>query len=219
VIAGAAAVLVGTLIGFALLRIRPVAASAPTGIVIAWLTVRGVDNAVPGGGPPLLSSGHHLCFQSGNYRVAAMETYGPIDADEASAALASVRHSRTRVAWSGYPAWYWLTTGAALGAASYAMRLPAWQALAISAALALLLVMVAHAASRARGVCEGWTRSAMTHRDRVILSGPAAVVVLASAAAPRFASWPPWAPAAAAVLVSVLFAGTGLTLSARAARR
>jgi hypothetical protein len=145
-----------------------------------------------------------------------METYEPIDADEAAAALASVRHSRARVAWSGYPAWYWLTTGACLGAGSYAMQLPGWWALAISAVLGVLLVMVARAASRARGVCEGWIRSARTCRDAVVLGGPAAVVILASAAASKFASWPPIAGAA---LVFMLFAGTGLTLSARAARR
>jgi hypothetical protein len=148
-----------------------------------------------------------------------METYGSIEADEASAALASVRHSRMRVAWSGYPAWYWLTTGACLGTESYAMRLSGWRALAISAVLAAVLVMVARAACRARGVCEGYTRSAMTWRDRAVLSGPAAVVFLASAAASKFAGWPPWAPVVAALLVFTLFAGTGLTLSARAARR
>jgi hypothetical protein len=148
-----------------------------------------------------------------------METYGMIGADQASAALASVRHSRMRVAWSGYPAWYWLATGACLGAVSYAMRLPGWRALAVSAVLGALLVMVARAASRARGVCEGYTRSAMTWRDRAVLSGPAAVVVLASAAASKFAAWPPWAPVVAAVLVFMLFAGAGLTMSARAARR
>jgi hypothetical protein len=148
-----------------------------------------------------------------------METYEPIDADEASAALVSVRHSRARVAWSGYPAWYWLTTGACLGAESYAMLLPGWWALPISAVLAVLLVMVARAAGRARGVCEGWTRSAMTRREAVVLGGPAAVVVLASAAASKFAAWPPWVPIVAAVLVFMLYAGTGLTLSARAARR
>jgi hypothetical protein len=148
-----------------------------------------------------------------------METYEPINADEASEALASVRHSRMRVAWSGYPAWYWLTTGAGMGAVSYAIRLPGWWALAVSAVLAVLLVMVARAASRARGVCEGWTRSARTCREAVVLGGPAAVVVLASAAASKFASWPSWSPIVAAVLVFMLFAGTGLTLSARAARR
>ena len=148
-----------------------------------------------------------------------METYEPIDAGEASAALASVRHSRMRVAWSGYPAWYWLVTGACLGAGSWAVLLTGWQALAISAVLAALFVLVAHTASRARGVCEGYTRSAMTWRDRAVLSGPAAVVVLAGAAASKFAGWPPWAPIAVAVLVFTLFAGTGLTLSARAARR
>jgi hypothetical protein len=148
-----------------------------------------------------------------------METYEPIDADEASAALASVRHSRMRVAWSGYPAWYWLATGACLGTESWAVLLTGWRALAISAVLAALLVMVARTASRARGVCEGYTRSAMTWRDRAVLSGPAAVVVLASAAASKFAAWPPWTPIVAAALVFMLFAGAGLTLSARAARR
>jgi hypothetical protein len=148
-----------------------------------------------------------------------METYGPIEADEASAALASVRHSRMRVAWSGYPAWYWLTTGACLGAESYALLLSGWRALVISAVVAAVLVMTARMACRVRGVCEGYTRSAMTWRDRAVLSGPAAFVVLASSAASKFAGWPPWASAVAAVLVFTLFAGAGLTLSARAARR
>jgi hypothetical protein len=148
-----------------------------------------------------------------------METYERIDANEAAAALASVRHSRMRVAWSGYPAWYWITTGACLGAGSYAVLLPGWRALAVSAVVAALLVVTAHAASRARGVCEGYTRSAMTWRDRAVLSGPAAAVMLAGAAASKFAAWPAWAPIVAAVLVFALFAGTGLTLGARAARQ
>lgn len=144
-----------------------------------------------------------------------METYGgsgPIDADEASAALAAARHSRARVAWAGYPAWYWLATGAALGAGSYAILLPGWWGLVIPAALGIVLVMVARAASRARGVCEGWIRSAMTHRDQLVLYGPPAVVIIAGAAGSKFATWP---PIVAAVLVLVLFAGTGLALSAR----
>jgi len=145
-----------------------------------------------------------------------METYGPIDADEASAALAAARHSRARVAWGGYPAWYWLTIGAAMGALPYAIQLSGWWVAAISAVLAAVLIMAAHAASRARGVCEGWTRTAMTHRDRLVLNGPPAVLIIAGAAGSKFASWP---PIAAAVLVFLLFAGTGLTLSARAARR
>jgi hypothetical protein len=45
---------------------------------------------------------------------------------------------------------------------------------------------------------------------------PSVVVLFAGAVVTRFA-W--WAPIAAAVLTFVLFAGTGLALSARAARR
>jgi hypothetical protein len=145
-----------------------------------------------------------------------METHGLINRDEASAALASVRDSRRRVAWSGYPAWYWPATGAALGALAYTTELSGWQALAASVPIAASLVIVALAAGRARGVCEGWAGGAMKQRDRIMLYGPAAVVILASAAASRFVSW---TPIAAAVLLFALFAGTGLTLSARAARR
>jgi hypothetical protein len=144
-----------------------------------------------------------------------METNEPIGAAEASAALAAVRQSRARVAWGGYPAWYWPATGAAMGALPYAVQLPGWEVLVAAAAVAVVLVTAAHAASRARGVCEGWTGTALTHRDRLILNGPPAVLIIASAAGSKFASWP---PAAAAVLVFLLFAGTGLTLSARAAR-
>lgn len=145
-----------------------------------------------------------------------METHGPVDREEASAALASVRDSRRRVAWSGYPAWYWLTTGAALGALCYTVQLSGWWAAAASVPIAAVLVTVAHAAGRARGVCEGWVNRAMPHRDRIVLYGPAAVVILAGAVGSKFASWP---PIVAAVLLFTLFAGTGLTLSARAARR
>ncbi len=57
-------------------------------------------------------------------------------------ALASAERTRARVAWSGHPARYWLTTGAGLGALSYAMLLPGWWDLAIPAALGMLVFMV-----------------------------------------------------------------------------
>jgi hypothetical protein len=148
-----------------------------------------------------------------------METNRSINVDEASAALASVRRSRARVAWGGYPAWYWLATGAGLSAGSVAILLPGWWDVMIAAMVAALLVVVARAAGRARGVCEGWVRSAMTWRDGLVLYGPATVVIFASAVASRFALWSPWTSIVAAVLVFLLFAGAGLTLSARAARR
>jgi len=145
-----------------------------------------------------------------------METHGSISPHEASAALASVRRSRARVALSGYPAWYWLATGACLGAMSYAMLLPYWWVVAITPVLAALLVTVTYAASRARGVCEGWVRNAMPLRDKVVLYGPAAILILANGFASKFVAW---SSIVAAVLVFGLFAGTGLTLSARVARR
>ena len=149
-----------------------------------------------------------------------METNGSISTDEATAALASVRQSRIRVAWSGYPAWYWLTMGAGLGALSYAALLPSWWATATSVLIGVLLMGVAHAVSRARGIRETCVRGAMTRRDKLLLGGPAALVVIVSSAAAEIAGWPPlWPSIVAAVLVFILFAGTGLTLTARAARR
>jgi hypothetical protein len=148
--------------------------------------------------------------------VADMETHGSISAAEASAALASVQQSRTRVAWAGYPQWYWLTTAAGLAALSFATRGPVWLGLAGVAVVTVLLLMVVVAASKARGVCEYPTRSAMRWWEVTVLYGPATAVLLAGAAASRSA-W--WTTTATAVLVFVLFAGTGLTLSARAARR
>lgn len=145
-----------------------------------------------------------------------METREPINRDEAWAALASVRDSRRRVAWSGYPAWYWPATGAAMGALCYTIELSGWRALAASVPVAAALVTVALAAGRARGVCEGWAGGAMKQRDRIVLYGPAAVVILASGVTSKFVSW---TPIAAAVLLFALFAGIGLTLSARAARQ
>jgi hypothetical protein len=145
-----------------------------------------------------------------------METLEPVNRDEASEALASIRDSRRRVAWSGYPTWYWPATGAALGALSYTIELSGWWALAASVPVAAVLVAVALAAGRARGVCEGWAVGAVKQRDRIVLYGPAAAVILAGAAASKLASW---TPIAAAVLLFALFAGTGLTLSTRAARR
>jgi hypothetical protein len=148
-----------------------------------------------------------------------METNGSISADEASAALTSVRRSRRRVAWSGYPVWYWLLTGAGLSAGTVAILLPGWWGLAIAAVVVVGLVRVAYAASRARGVCEGWIRGAMTWRDGVALYGPVTVVIFANAVLSRFVSWWTWSTIVAAVLVFLLFTGTGFMLGARAARR
>lgn len=143
-----------------------------------------------------------------------METNGRISVDEAAAALAATKRTRARVAWSGYPVWYWLMMGASLGAVCYAVLRPGWWALPIAAVAAATLIWVARAASRTRGVREGCQRPA-TLRDQMILGGPAAVLIIAGAVASKFASWP---PAVAAVLVFLVYAGTGLTLSARAAR-
>lgn len=144
-----------------------------------------------------------------------METNGPVSAGEASAALAAAKQARARVAWSGYPAWYWLASGAGMAALCYAALLPSWWVLAIAPGAGAALVIVARAANRVRGVRERCQRGAMTWRDRVILAGPAALVMLAGAAASKFAPWP---PAATGVLVGMMFAGTGLILSARAGR-
>lgn len=145
-----------------------------------------------------------------------METHGAISADEASAALESVRHSRARVAWSRYPVWYWITTGASLGAMCYATLLPRWWVLAVAAALVVLQVIVVRAACRARGVCEGWMRSAMTRGEGAALYGPAFVVIFSNTVVSKYVSW---SSIVAAVLVCVVFAGTGLILGARSACR
>jgi hypothetical protein len=144
-----------------------------------------------------------------------METHGPVSADEALAALAAAESSRRRVAWAGYPAWYWLVTGALLGAVAFAMMLPGWWDLVVEIPAAALLFLVARAGCRARGICEGVFRTAMTTRDTFLLYGPSALVIVAGAAAWHTVSW---APAVAAGLVFVLFAGTGLVLGARATR-
>jgi hypothetical protein len=148
-----------------------------------------------------------------------METSGSIDAAQASAALAAVRRSRARVAWSGYPAWYWPATGVGLSVGTVAIVLPDWWGLAVVVAVTAGLVMVARSAGRARGVCEGWIRSAMTAREVFRLYGPAVAVIFADAVAQRLGWWLPWSPIVAAILVFGLFAGSGLALSARAARR
>jgi hypothetical protein len=144
-----------------------------------------------------------------------METNELLSPDEAAAALAEAKRARARVAWRGYPAWYWLATGAALGALSYAMLLPGWWVLPVTLLTAATLIIGARAASRARGVHEGCQPRARTLRDQLILGGPTALLILAGAVASNFASWP---AVVTAVLVFVVFAGTGLTLSARAAR-
>jgi hypothetical protein len=144
-----------------------------------------------------------------------METNGRISAQEASAALDAARRTRSRVAWSGYPAWYWLATGAGMGAVCYAVLRPGWWVVPIAVVFAVTSVLGARAASRARGVREGCQRGAMTVRDQLVLGGPAALLILAGAVASKFAAW---TPAVAATAVFVVFAGTGLTLSARAAR-
>jgi hypothetical protein len=149
-----------------------------------------------------------------------METHGSIDADEAAAALASVRQSRTRVAWSGYPAWYWIVTGAAMGALVPMMLLTGWLVMAAAVALAALLVVVPRLAGRARGVREGWACGPMTFRESAALFGPAALLVVASAVAVKLAPGAsPWPTIAGAALIFVLIAGRGILGSARAARR
>lgn len=145
-----------------------------------------------------------------------METRGPVSAAEASVALASVRQSRKRLAWAGYPAWYWLGTAAAWAVLPVATLLPAWAGFACVGVVAVTVLRLTVAAGRARGVCEGWTRSAMRWPEVTVLYAPATAVILASAFVPRSA-W--WLAVVGAVLVFVLFAGTALALSARAARR
>jgi hypothetical protein len=144
-----------------------------------------------------------------------METNGSISVDEASAALASARRSRARVAWSGYPKWYWLATGAGLGVMSYATFLPDGWDYAVVLAVAVILVLVARAASQVRGINEGCVRTTMRVRDMVLLYAPPTVLILGDAILSKFVSW---SPIPGSVLVFLLFAGTGLTASARAAR-
>jgi hypothetical protein len=144
-----------------------------------------------------------------------METHDPVSADEAAAALAAAERTRVRVAWGGYPAWYWLTTGAALGAVCYAVLRPGWWVAPVAVVASVTLVIGARAARRARGIREGCQRGAMTMREQLVLGGPAALLIIAGAVASKFA---PWLPVVAAVLVFMVFAGTGLTMSARASR-
>lgn len=142
-----------------------------------------------------------------------METGRSISVDEASAALAAVRRSRASVAWRGYPTWYWLGTGACLGAIASAMLLPGWWDLAASAAIAVALILITRAAARARGVCEGWFPNSRRFADQVLLAGPVAFVMVAGEVAAKFVA--PWAAVVAGVLIFVLYAGTGLAMSAR----
>jgi hypothetical protein len=143
-----------------------------------------------------------------------METHGSVSVDEASVALAAVERSRSRVAWSGYPAWYWLATGAGLGALTYVTTRSGWWNLAIPV-VGVFLILVARAASKARGVCEG-LGSAMRPLEVLVLYGPAVALMLADAFVSKSVSW---APIPVAVLVFAVFAGTGLALGASAGRR
>jgi hypothetical protein len=145
-----------------------------------------------------------------------METQEPVSVSEASEALASVKQSRARLAWAGYPAWYWWSAAAAWAVLPPAMLLPVWAGLACVAVVAVAVLRLTVAAGRARGVCEGWTRSAMRWPEVTVLYGPATAARTRSPASPRSA-W--WLAIAGAVLVFVLFAGAALALSARAARR
>jgi hypothetical protein len=151
-----------------------------------------------------------LRFRHGNSRVADMETGGSISAAEASAALASVRGSRARVAWTGYPRWYWLTTGAGFAAMPLATLLPTWLGVVLIALVAVLVARSAVVVGRARGVCEHWNRAAMRWQEVTLLYVPAVVVMMAGSFGKEIA-W--WLPIPAAVIVFVLFAGTGLMLT------
>ncbi|TDV35913.1 hypothetical protein [Actinophytocola oryzae] len=144
-----------------------------------------------------------------------METDGPVSVAEASAALAAVERSRARVAWTGYPRWYWLATAAGLAALPVMVLLPVWLGLVSCVVVTLVLLRLVVAASRARGVCEGWTGGAMRWWEVSVLYGPAVVVAVAGGLTVRLA-W--WSPVVAAVVVFASFAGTGLASSARAGR-
>lgn len=157
-----------------------------------------------------------LSFHSGNPRVSGMETNGPIDASEASAALAAMRSDRSRLVWGGYPTWYWLTAGANAAALFYMIQMPGNWAIGITMTLGALLLFVTYAAGRVRGVCEGWVNKARTRSQTLVLWGPLGVVMLVNAVVAKFV---PWSSIVAAVLEFVVFAGTGILLSARAARR
>lgn len=145
-----------------------------------------------------------------------METHEPISPAEASAALATVRGSRTRVAWAGYPWWYWVGTGAVLSVLPFAALMADWVGLLFTAAAMVFGVSLALAANRVRGVCEGWTRGAMRWQEVTLLYGPAVIVWLAGALLAGV-GW--WVSALSSVVGFALFAGTGLTMSARAARQ
>ena len=129
-------------------------------------------------------------------------------------ALDMARRSRARVTWTGYPVWYWLLTGAGLGLATYSDVLPEWWSVGVSVVMAVMLVVVARAACRVRGICIGW-HGPMTMHDGLLLYGPSAVLVLANAVIGKFVGW--W-PIVGAVVVCVVFAGTGLVLGARTSR-
>jgi hypothetical protein len=144
-----------------------------------------------------------------------METNRPIDAAEASAALATVQRSRAAVAWRGYPYWYWLATGAGMAAILYTINLPGDWALAATVVLGAALILITYAAAKARGICEGWVSRARPKRDALLLAGPMIVVMFANVFVSKSI---PWSSIPAAILEFILFAGAGLLLSARAAR-
>ncbi|MBP2330453.1 membrane protein implicated in regulation of membrane protease activity [Kibdelosporangium banguiense] len=146
-----------------------------------------------------------------------METHGHVTAAEALAALASTEQSRARVAWAGYPAWHWYAIGAGMAAVPLTTLLsPLWLGLTSTVALTLLLLVLTIRTSRARGVCEGWTRSAMRLREAALLYGPT-VFLLTAGSFMALLGW--WAPVTAAVLGFAVFTITAHTLRTRAARQ
>ena len=97
----------------------------------------------------------------------------------------------------------------------YAVLRPGWWVPPVAVLAAVTLVIGARAAEPGPGHPRGCQRGAMTMRGQLVLGGPAALLIIAGAAAPKVV---PWVLAVAAVLVFLVFAGTGLTMSARAAR-
>lgn len=144
-----------------------------------------------------------------------METNGTVDVAEASAALTMVADSRARVAWRGYPTWYWPVTGANLGALASVFLLPDGWDMAATVAIAVLQVVVARIAGRARGVCEGCVHNALSLRDNILLYGPAALLMILGAIASKFLSL---SPVVTSVLVFALISTIGLIRGGRAGR-